>query len=359
MKLATFRVHTPVGPFERFGIVRLDGGPEDRATRARQSQGWIIDVNFAFAAKSAEGGVGNPNRRADAFCPADLQTYAELHGSALDGLDELVQWFEARSAATAPDEIVGPRTERVAYRLDEVELRPPIARAPVLRDFAAFENHLQTTFRKMGLEIPPEWYERPTAFKGNSTTLVGHDEEVRWPRYTRKLDYELELAAVIGAPGQDIDVEAASGHILGYTLLNDFSARDTQKGEMAMSTGPYKGKDFAWALGPWIVTPDELGEIGSLAMSVRINGDVWAESTPGAMQWTFPEIISYTSQDEPLNVGDVFGSGTVNQGCGFEIDRWIAPGDVVELEAAGIGVLRNRISEAAGPEIRWRRDQSE
>ena len=355
MKLATFRVQTPVGPFERFGIVLLDGGPGDQAASARQSLGWIVDVNFASAAMCAEAGAGHPNRRADALCPPDLQTYAELYGPALDGLDEVVQWFEERTAATGPAELSGPRGERLAYRLDEVELRPPVARVPVLRDFAAFEDHLKTTFGKMGLEIPPQWYEQPTAFKGNSTTLVGHEEEVRWPRYTQKLDYELELAAVIGAPGQDIDVDAASGHILGYTLLNDFSARDTQKGEMAMSTGPYKGKDFAWGLGPWIVTPDELGEVSGLAMNVTVNGEVWAASTPGAMQWTFPEIISYTSQDESLNVGDVFGSGTVNQGCGFEIDRWIVPGDVVELEAAGIGVLRNRIGAAAGPPIRWRR----
>lgn len=354
MKLATFRVRTPVGPFDRFGIVRLDGGAEDHAASARQSLGWIVDVNFTCAAMCAEAGAGHPNRRADAVCPADLQTYAELYGPAFEALEEVVHWFEEQG----PAEMSGPRGERLAYRLDEIELRPPVARVPVLRDFAAFEDHLQTTFGKMDLEIPPVWYERPTAFKGNSTTLVGHEEEVAWPRYTQKLDYELELAAVIGAPGQDIDVDAAPGHILGYTLLNDFSARDTQKGEMAMSTGPYKGKDFAWGLGPWIVTPDELGEVGGLAMNVTVNGEVWAASTPGAMQWTFPEIISYTSQDEPLNVGDVFGSGTVNQGCGFEIDRWIQPGDVVELEAAGIGVLRNRIGEAAGPPIKWRREQS-
>ncbi len=356
MKLATFRIQTPVGPFERFGIVSLDGGPEDHALSARQSRGWIIDVNFACAAKCAGTGAGDPNRRADALCPADLRDYAELHGPALDPLEEVVQWFEEKTATADPADLLGPRAERLAYRLDEVELRPPVTRVPVLRDFAAFEDHLRTTFGKMGLEIPPEWYTQPTAFKGNSTTLVGHDEEVRWPRYTRKLDYELELAAVIGAPGQDIGVDAAPGHILGYTLLNDFSARDTQKGEMAMSTGPYKGKDFAWGLGPWIVTPDELGDVSGLAMKVVVNGEVWASSSPGAMQWTFPEIISYTSQDEPLNIGDVFGSGTVNQGCGFEIDRWIAPGDVVELEAAGIGTLRNRIGAAAGPEIRWRRD---
>jgi 2-keto-4-pentenoate hydratase/2-oxohepta-3-ene-1,7-dioic acid hydratase in catechol pathway len=157
-------------------------------------------------------------------------------------------------------------------------------------------------------------------------------------------------------PARDVDVGEAARHILGYTLLNDFSARDTQRVEMAMSTGPYKGKDFAWGLGPWIVTPDEFGDVAGTPMRVLVNGEVWAQSTPGAMQWTFPEMISYTSQDETANVGDVFGSGTVNSGCGFEIDRWIRPGDVVEIEAATIGVLRNRIEPPRGRSVEWRRN---
>ena len=148
---------------------------------------------------------------------------------------------------------------------------------------------LQVTFGKMGLKIPPEWYDRPIAFKGNATSLIGHDEPLRWPQYTQKLDYELELAAVVGLPARDVDVAEAANHILGYTLLNDFSARDTQRVEMAMSTGPYKGKDFAWGLGPWIVTPDEFGDVAGTQMRVLVNGDVWAQSTPGAMQWSFPK----------------------------------------------------------------------
>ena len=355
MKLATFRVQTSIGPFDRFGVVRLAGGPNDVADSARRSDGWVIDANFAHAAMAADHGLNNPNARADALYPSDLSAYVSLHGTAHGALEDALAWLDGQGGPLEQNDLKGPRGERLIYRLNEVELRPPVTRVPVLRDFAAFEDHLKTTFGKMGLKIPPEWYERPTAFKGNPTTLIGHDGEVRWPRYTRKLDYELELAAVIGRPGRDIDVEEAPGHILGYTLLNDFSARDTQKGEMAMSTGPYKAKDFAWGLGPWIVTPDELGDPTDLPMRVAVNGEVWAESTPGAMQWTFPEIISYTSQDEPLNIGDVFGSGTVNKGCGFEIDRWIAPGDVVELEAARIGVLRHRICRAREHEVRWRR----
>ena len=349
MKLAMFRVETPLGPVARFGVVTLEGGPADIIDAARRGAGTITDVNAAFAGLQAERGHGSPNLRADALCPADLQAFVELHELDRGPIDEALDW-----AARNPD-APGPRGERVRWSLGEVALLPPITRVPVLRDFAAFEDHLEKTFSKMGIAIPPAWYERPTAFKGNPTTLFAHDTEVPWPRYTEKLDYELEIAAVIGRPGQDIPREAAGEHILGYTFLNDFSARDAQRGEMQCSTGPYKGKDFAWGLGPWIVTPDEFGDPSTLKMAVRVDGEVWAESTPGPMQWRFDEAVSYTSQDERLTVGEVLGSGTVNNGCGFEIDRWIRPGALVELEADRIGVLRHRIGHPAGAPIGWRR----
>jgi 2-keto-4-pentenoate hydratase/2-oxohepta-3-ene-1,7-dioic acid hydratase in catechol pathway len=354
MKLATFRIDTAVGPVDRFGIVRLDGAADDVVASSRAGAGWIIDANAAYGALLAQQGKANPPVMADAFCPSDLNACVEIYGPALDPAAEICAWLERQWDGVAGGKIRGPRNEVIAHRLRQVKLLPPM-KVPVLRDFAAFEDHLQVTFGKMGLKIPPEWYGRPIAFKGNSTSLIGHDEPLRWPRYTQKLDYELELAAVVGRSARDVDVDQANKHILGYTLLNDFSARDTQRVEMAMSTGPYKGKDFAWGLGPWIVTPDEFGEVAGVKMRVLVNGEVWAESTPGAMQWTFPEMISYTSQDETLNVGDVFGSGTVNNGCGFEIDRWIRPGDTVEIEAANVGVLRTRIDPASEHAVSWRR----
>jgi 2-keto-4-pentenoate hydratase/2-oxohepta-3-ene-1,7-dioic acid hydratase in catechol pathway len=349
MKLAMFQVDTPFGPAARFGVVELDGGPADTIASSRRGAGRIIDVNAAFAGREAERGYAEPSLRADAFCPADLQAYAILHDTDLSLVEEALDW--ARHNADAP----GPRGEQVTRALGSVRLLPPISRVPVLRDFAAFEDHLERTFSKMGISIPPAWYERPTAFKGNPTTMFGHDSVVPWPRYTSRLDYELEIAAVIGRPGKDIPRTSAAGHILGYTLLNDFSARDAQRGEMQCSTGPYKGKDFAWGLGPWIVTPDEFGDPSTLRMAVRVDGEVWAESTPGPMQWTFEDAVSYTSQDERLTVGEVLGSGTVNGGCGFEIDRWIRPGATVELEADRIGVLRHRVAQPAGEPVAWRR----
>jgi 2-keto-4-pentenoate hydratase/2-oxohepta-3-ene-1,7-dioic acid hydratase in catechol pathway len=356
MKLATFRINTPIGPIERFGLVRLEGGLADTVLSARAGAGWIIDANAAYKSFLVNGGTTNADTRADLFCPGDLNRCVEIYGPRLDPLLEMAEWLDQQWETISRAHAANPVEQKIVYCLSEVKLRPPI-RVPVLRDFAAFEDHLQVTFGKMGLKIPPEWYDRPIAFKGNSTSLIGHDEPLRWPQYTQKLDYELELAAVIGLPARDIDVDEAPSHILGYTLLNDFSARDTQRVEMAMSTGPYKGKDFAWGLGPWIVTPDEFGEVSGTKMRVLVNDEVWAESTPGAMQWSFPEMIAYTSQDETTNVGDVFGSGTVNNGCGFEIDRWIKPGDIVEIEAAKIGILRNRIEPPLRKPVRWRSNQ--
>lgn len=351
MKLATFRVQTDLGPFDRLGVVLLENEQGAAAAGAPA----IIDVNFAFAGLAAERGKPYPNRYADALCPADLNEYLMVHGTDLDPIREALEWAGAAGARTGGEGPRGPRGERVVYPLAAVTLRPPLSRIPVLRDFAAFEEHLQVTFGKMGIKIPPAWYRRPMAFKGNPTALVGQDEEVIWPAYTEKLDYEMEVAAVIGRPTRNVSVHEASEAILGYTILNDFSARDVQSDEMSNSTGPFKGKDFAWGLGPWIVTRDEIPNPGSLHMQVRINGEVIAESTPGAMQWTFDEMIAYTSQDETLQPGDVFGSGTVNGGCGFEIDHWLKPGDLLEVEVERIGVLRNRIGSPQRRDIQWKR----
>lgn len=349
MKLATFRVATPVGAFDRFGIVDTGSGGDRAATV-------IIDVNAAFAAMCADRGWMTATERADAICPPDLMRYAAIHGTGLEALQEVVDWLAGTDGDPARR---GPHGEMLRYAISDVQLRPPVVRIPVLRDFAAFEDHLKVTFAKMGISIPDVWYERPLCFKGNGTSLYGHGDDVPWPSYAKKLDYELELAAVIGRPARDVNFSEAPRYILGYTLLNDFSARDIQSGEMRNSTGPYKGKDFAWGLGPWIVTPDELGDPASVRMTVSVNGEVWAELTPGPMQWTFPEIVSYTSQSETLNIGDVLGSGTVNNGCGFEIDRWIKPGDTVELWAEGVGTLRNRVgSPESEPQVNWRRRQA-
>lgn len=344
MKLATFKVPTHQGPMSRLGIVLADSE-------------LLIDANAAFRVMCSKQGKGDPWRRAQALCPPNMVEYAQIHGTDVSLLHEIQRWANRHPMTPAENTLVQMPVGYI-YKLAEVKLGSPVDRVPVLRDFAAFEDHLQSTFGKMGIRIPPAWYDYPMAFKGNSTALAGPDDEIVWPAYTDKLDFELEIAAIIGQAGCNISVHDAERHILGYTLLNDFSARDIQAKEMSNSTGPFKAKDFAWSLGPFLVTPDELGDPRAVRMSVRINGETWTESTPGEMKWSFAEAIAYTSQSERLNVGDVFGSGTVNGGCGFELERWIGPSDVVELVAERIGVLRNRISAEKEAAVQWRQSSA-
>src|SRR5690606_18685228 len=166
---------------------------------------------------------------------------------------------------------------------------------------------------------------------------------IQWPRFTTLLDYELEFAAIIGPGGVDIERERAHEHIFGYVIYNDFSARDEQVRDQQFRMGPSKGKDFDTgnAMGPWLVTRDEVPDPGALSMTVRVNGEIRGQGSSSGMQHTFEDCIAFVSRDETLYPGDVFGSGTVGNGCGFETGRYLEPGDVIELEISHLGVLRN------------------
>jgi 2-keto-4-pentenoate hydratase/2-oxohepta-3-ene-1,7-dioic acid hydratase in catechol pathway len=203
---------------------------------------------------------------------------------------------------------------------------------------------LRNAFKNLGRQIPPEWYDVPAYYKGLPDTVIGPDEVIPWPSYTEQLDHELELAAVIGRPGRDIPEERALDHVFGYTLWNDVSARDTQRRELPVGMGPAKAKDWDGSnvLGPCIVTPDEL-TIGDLRLTVRVNGERWGGDTTANMHHSFASMIAYASRDLTLRPGEVLGSGTAATGSGLELDRWLQPGDVIELEGDGIGILRNTI----------------
>jgi 2-keto-4-pentenoate hydratase/2-oxohepta-3-ene-1,7-dioic acid hydratase in catechol pathway len=213
-----------------------------------------------------------------------------------------------------------------------------------LRDFLAFEGHLKNTFGRLGRPIPEEWYEVPAFYRGMPDTVIGPDETVPYPFYTDKLDHELELAAVIGRIGKDLSREEADGHIFGYTIWNDLSARDTQARELPVGMGPSKAKDWDGSnvLGPCIVTADEV-DVNDLRMSVRVNSELWGEDNSGNMHHKFADMIAYASRAQTIYAGEVFGSGTAEGGAGIETDRYLNEGDAVELEIEGIGVLKNTI----------------
>jgi 2-keto-4-pentenoate hydratase/2-oxohepta-3-ene-1,7-dioic acid hydratase in catechol pathway len=240
-------------------------------------------------------------------------------------------------AAGAP---AGERTP-----VDGARLLAPL-RPRSLRDFLAFEGHLQNVLPRLGRPIPDEWYETPAYYKGMPDTVIGPDEEIPWPAWTDHLDHELELAAVIGREARDVAPADAAACIFGYTIWNDMSARDVQTRELPVGMGPGKAKDWDGSnvLGPCLVTADEL-DAADLAMRVRVNGELWGEDTSAHMHHTFADMVAYASRSQTLRPGEVLGSGTAAGGSGLELGRRLAPGDVVELEIEGIGVLRNRIGQ--------------
>jgi fumarylacetoacetate (FAA) hydrolase len=220
------------------------------------------------------------------------------------------------------------------HALSDVHLCAPIPRPPSVRDFYAFERHVATARAQRGLEMAPEWYQIPVFYFSNPAAILGPDEEVAFPDESSAWDYELEAGAVVGGDGS----------IAGFTVLNDWSARDLQKMEMAVGLGPAKGKDFATSIGPYLVTPDELGD-RRLEMVARVNGEERSRGNLGDMHWSWQQLLEHATRNTRLQPGDVLGSGTVGTGCILEHGdgRWLQSGDVVELEIERIGVLVNRV----------------
>ncbi len=248
--------------------------------------------------------------------------------------------------------------------LSAVTLLSPVPVPAQIRDFLVFPGHIlnaSSGMRKLaarlegtaplpadakpGSEVPAIYREQPIYYKANRFSVIGTDHDVHWPGYSEVMDYELEFGVFIGRGGQDIPLERAHEHIFGYAIFNDFSARDTQMMEMQGRLGPAKGKDFATgnAIGPWIVTRDEIPDPYALSMAARINGEAWSLGTSAGMLHSFEDMIAFVSRDEMLHPGEFFGSGTTGGGSGLEQDRYLSDGDVVELEVERIGVLRNRV----------------
>ncbi|HLK46022.1 MAG TPA: fumarylacetoacetate hydrolase family protein, partial [Acidimicrobiales bacterium] len=298
---------------------------------------------------------------------ARVATGGEERTTVIDGswariLAPTVTVLDLLAAGAAERERLAATAESEAA-LGDVGLLAPVAPATI-RDFSVFEQHVEGVVRigGPGVRVPEVWYKSPFCYFSNPHALTGPDAEIPVPPGCVDLDFELEVAAVIGRAGRDLHPDEAGAHIAGYTIFNDWSARDLQLAEMRLGLGPCKGKDFANTLGPWIVTADELephrdGDRLDLELRAEINGAQIDADTLANMAWSFEELVAYASRGTWVRPGDVLGSGTCGGGCLLEL--WgrrgreglppLAPGDEVALHVEGIGTLRNRIVAGTEP----------
>ncbi len=317
MRLVTFEVPGPLGPVRRTGALSGEA---------------VIDLSLARAA--ALGGRPRARAIAAAEVPSDMLELLRGGEWALQAARGAVEHVEQGGI----EELEGARV-----RHSGVRLLAPLPRPSSLRDYLVVEEHMQGAVDAgVVAAIPEEWYELPAHYKGNVDAIYGPEDEIPWPAYTERLDYELEICAVIGSTGRRVAAADATAMIAGYTIYNDWSARDIQAREMRVGIGPGIGKDFASSIGPCIATPDEFDR-DTAQLSARVDGETWSTGALGTMHFSFEQIIEYTSQEQTLQPGDLLGSGTVGKGCGLELGRWLGEGATVELEAEGIGVLRNRV----------------
>jgi 2-keto-4-pentenoate hydratase/2-oxohepta-3-ene-1,7-dioic acid hydratase in catechol pathway len=326
MKLCTFELITPLGKHWRLGASTPRG---------------IVDLNLACTWHLARKGEARPYTLADVLVPDSMLEFLQGEKTSTGFASAaLADVMEETAKGTIP---TGFNGETIVHPHRAVRLKPPLPRPASLRDFYAFEEHVKKGFEKRGEPMPREWYEIPVFYKGSHQNIIGPEDDVLWPSFTEKFDFELEIAFVIGRTGKNITKENARQYIAGFTVMNDFSARDIQRKEMRVRLGPAKGKDWCTAIGPVLVTPDEIGDPYNLRMTARVNGEQWSEGNTGSIYWKFEQMIEFLSKDELIHPGDLIGSGTVGSGCGLELDRWVQPGDVIELEIEKIGTLRNTV----------------
>ncbi len=230
--------------------------------------GGIAGLGAAYVTLQARRGEARPYCLMEVLVPPDMRRFIEGGASALQATREAETFvLEAQSKGKV---LQGPQEETLIFSPQEVTLLPPLPHPHSLRDCLVFEKHMRRSYDASGTEPPREWYEMPTYYKGDAASIIGHDQDLMWPSYTEQLDYELEMACIIGREGRDIRREEADAYIFGFACLNDFRVRDIQMREMRCRLGPAKGKDFGTALGPWIVTQDEVGDYQNLRMTARI-----------------------------------------------------------------------------------------
>ncbi len=296
--------------------------------------------------------------------PSDAAHVAARYGQGVLGFIEHAQHarpaadaiLRAHACGTLP-RVVGATP--LLHVRSEVALQAPIPRPPSMRDGYAFRQHVETARKNRGLPMIPEFDQFPVFYFTNHRSVVGPGDVRVREKHLDRLDYELEVAVVVGRSCRDLTAQAADEAIFGMTIMNDWSARGLQMEEMKLNLGPAKGKDFATSLGPWLVTLDELlprareterGRVFDMEMRASVNGRPLSRGNVEDMTWTFAQILERASYGAELVPGDVVGSGTCGTGCLLELngsgitrDLWLSPGDVVVLAVDGLGELENRV----------------
>lgn len=317
MRLVTFQVPTPVGPATRIGAL-VDADTV------------VIDLTSGYARLLQEQGEGRAREAAEALVPPDMVGFLEGGPNALVRGRQVLEFVGDRR------DLVGTEGEQLTFQRTAVRLLAPVPRPRTIRDYSTFEEHMSTRHPRK----PPSFYWAATGYKGNPNAVRGPEDPILYPAYTDWLDPELELGAVIFRRGRNIPVSDGAEYVAGYTIFVDVSARDLGPKEYL---GPYKMKDFCTLLGPCLVTSDEFDERHA-GCGIRVNGETWFEGNLGqARHYYTPELVAYASDGEDLVPGDVLGSGTVGTGCSMDINKWVQPGDGVELWIDGIGTISTSV----------------
>lgn len=323
MRVCTYKRPTPFGVQKRLGLFF------DEKT--------LIDVNTLWTTEFERQGFYAPEKRSHMFAPPSLAQFLRIHqDAAIPMLHESMELYKKLTQAG--------HTEVAVHLLDapDIKFDAPLDEIAMYRDFYAHEKHVKKGFAKRNEEVPAAWYEIPAYYKGGNTGFIGQDEIIPWPYYSQQLDYELELGVVIGRDGKNVKAKDIKKHIFGFTILNDISARDIQRKEMSIRLGPAKGKDWCSVMGPVIVTFDEFNyEEPNLEMTAVVNGEQWSKGQSGDSHYSWGQMIEHMGMEEWIRATDFIGSGTVGTGCGLELDKWIKPGDLLELSIEKIGTLKN------------------
>lgn len=323
MKLVTF-THPETGEVHRTGILHEQLVVDAMAT-----------LYFSYR------GDHDAAARASAEAPremASLLGQGALESGRLSAAVDVALECVARG-----DSPTGPSGEAGVLPIDEVRLLAPIPRPPRIRDYLTYEEHAKGA----GLNLPPAFNEMPICYEANCASVIGPEDTIVWPAYSDQLDYEFEIGFFVGRGGRNLTIEEARHAIAGVTIFNDVSARDIQIREMSLGIGPSKGKDFCSAMGPWITTLDDLDE-WAIEMEVKINGETWSKGTSKHRHFSFAEVLVWASYCEDVQPGEFIAVGTMGGGAGLELDRWISPGDVIELSSNQLGTLRNFVG---APEV--------